>query len=95
MNGENFWDHHGVFFLIFVTVFPRLTLLFATPWGGLLWWLGWLFLPRLTVAILATTYYWEQNAILCIIAWFLAIPLEFGEKSAPMRYSYVVTEYRQ
>lgn len=35
---------------------------------GFLAWLGWLFAPHLTVAILATQYYWHTNPILCIIA---------------------------
>lgn len=69
----DFWQVHGIFFLIFITLFPRLTMLFAvfTPFG-LLHWLGWLFLPHFTVAILATEFYWQTNPILCIIAWFVA-----------------------
>jgi hypothetical protein len=76
----DFWQHHGIFFLIFVTLFPRLTMLFAVtvPFGFLAW-LGWLFVPHLTVAILATTYYWETNPILCIIAWFVALAGTGGE----------------
>jgi len=64
---------HGILFLIFITFFPRLTMLFAVavPFGFLSW-MGWLFAPHLTVAILATQYYWQTNPILCIIAWFIA-----------------------
>jgi hypothetical protein len=55
----DFWQVHGIFFLIFITLFPRLTMLFAVtvPFGFLAW-LGWLFAPHLTVAILATQYYY-------------------------------------
>lgn len=69
----DFWQVHGIFFLIFITLFPRLTMLLAvsTPFG-LLAWIGWLFLPHFTVAILATEFYWHTNPILCIIAWFVA-----------------------
>lgn len=69
----DFWQVHGIFFLLFITLFPRLTMLFAvsTPFG-LLAWIGWLFLPHFTVAILATEFYWHTNPILCIIAWFVA-----------------------
>ena len=78
----DFWQVHGIFFLIFITLFPRLTMLFAvTIPFGILAWLGWLFFPHLTVAILATQYYWETNPILCIIAWFVALAGTGGEAS--------------
>jgi hypothetical protein len=70
----NFWQVHSILFLICITFFPRLTMLFAVPLHfGLLEWLGWLFVPHVLVAILATTYYWHTNPILCIIAWFVAL----------------------
>ena len=52
----DFWQVHGWLFLIAAAVFPRLTMLFAVsvPFG-LLAWAGWLFVPHLTVAVLATT----------------------------------------
>lgn len=76
----DFWDNHGIFFLIFITFFPRLTMLFATSIHfGLLSWLGWFFAPHLTVAILATQYYWETNPVLCVIAWFIALAGTGGE----------------
>lgn len=70
----NFWQVHGILFLIFITFFPRLTMLFAVgvPFG-ILAWLGWLFVPHILVAILATTYYWHTNPILCIISWIVAL----------------------
>jgi hypothetical protein len=70
----DFWQTHGWIFLVFIAVFPRLTMLLAvtTPFG-ILAWLGWLFVPHLTVAILATTFYWQTNPVLCIISWFVAI----------------------
>ncbi|MFT6067781.1 MAG: hypothetical protein ACJAT2_001124 [Bacteriovoracaceae bacterium] len=79
---ENYWENHGVFFLIFITLFPRLTLLFSSvPFGGLLWWLGFIFAPRILVATLATITYWEVNPILVVISWLVAISGESGEKS--------------
>lgn len=78
----DFWQVHGIFFLIFITLFPRLTMLFAvTIPFGLLAWLGWLFFPHFTVAVLATQYYWQTNPILCIIAWFVALAGTGGEAS--------------
>lgn len=66
--------------------FPRLTLIFSSvPFGGLLWWLGWIFAPRLLVAIFATTYYWHTNTILVILSWIWALGLESGEKHAVRR----------
>jgi len=75
----NFWEVHGIFFLICITFFPRLTLLFAGVPFGILAWLGWLFVPHFLAAILATTYYWHTNPILCIIAWIVAFGGTGGE----------------
>jgi hypothetical protein len=77
----DFWQHHGIWFIVFMFFFPRLTMLFATVWGGWLWWLGWLFAPRLTVAILATTYYWDTNTVLVVLTWFWAFSGEGAEKT--------------
>lgn len=79
----DFWQVHGIFFLIFITLFPRLTMLFAVPGPfGCLTWIGWVFLPRLVVAILATTYYWHTNPVLCVIAWLVAFGGTGGEGKA-------------
>jgi hypothetical protein len=79
---EDYWDQRGVFFLVFIAFFPRLTLLFSSvPFGGLLWWLGWIFAPRLLVAILATIAYWVQNPVLVLIAWLIALGGETTEKT--------------
>ncbi|MDO8676741.1 MAG: hypothetical protein Q7K16_03815 [Candidatus Azambacteria bacterium] len=77
----DFWQVHGWLFLILITLFPRLMMLLAvtTPFGWLAW-LGWIFTPSLLVAILATTYYWHTNPVLCVIAWLFAFG-KFGETS--------------
>lgn len=68
----DFFDQHGVFTLIFLVLFPRLTLLIASfSTGGVLWWLGWLFTPHLLIAILSLSY-WETNPILVIIAFIIS-----------------------
>lgn len=78
---ENFWDVHSAFFLVAITFFPRLTLLFSgVAWGGLLWWLGLIFAPRVLVAFLATIAYWQQNPVLVAIAWVVAVGGESSEK---------------
>ncbi len=77
----NFWDVHGFLFLIFIAIFPRLTLLFSSvPFGGIFWWLGFFFSPRLLVAVLATVTYWNTNKVLVIISWLFAIGGEGSEK---------------
>ena len=77
----NYWDRHGVFFLLFITLFPRLTLLFSSvAAGGVLWWLGFIFTPRLLVALLATVAYWEANPVLVLLSWMVACSGELGEK---------------
>ena len=77
----DFWTLHGFFFLVFISIFPRLTLLFSSvAFGGIFWWLGFIFAPRLLVAILATVSYWNTNKVLVIIAWLFAVGGESSEK---------------
>ena len=85
---ENFWNNHGLLFLLFIALFPRLTLLFSSvSTGGVLWWLGWLFAPRLLVAVLATINYWHQNPFLVVLAWLVTIGGETTEKYYVTRYT--------
>ena len=83
---ESFWVHHGFWFILFMFFFPRLTLLLSSvPFGGLLWWLGWIFAPRLLVAILATTNYWHTNMVLCVLTWIWALGGEGTEKAVVVK----------
>lgn len=83
----DYWDVHGIFFLIFLAFFPRLTMFltgvcfmdFVHP---ILFWVGWFLAPRLTIAILATTFYWNTNPVLCVLAWMIAFGGESAEKGA-------------
>jgi len=69
----NFFDNHGVFVLLALAVFPRITLLVASfATGGLFWWIGWVFAPHLLVAILSLQF-WDTNPVLVMISWFVAI----------------------
>ncbi len=78
---NNFWDHHGFLFLFFITLFPRLTLLFSSvAFGGIFWWLGFLFAPRVLVAVLATMSYFNSNPLLVVISWIVALSGESTEK---------------
>lgn len=78
---RDFFKNHNVFFLVFISFFPRLTLLFSSvAFGGFLWWLGFLFMPRLLVAVLATIAYGKTNPFLVAVAWFVAISGEIMEK---------------
>lgn len=77
----NYFDRHGFLLLVGLALFPRLTLLFSSiPFGGLFWWLGWIILPRLLVALLATVTYWQTNPLLVTLSWILALGGESGEK---------------
>ncbi len=78
---KDFWNEHGIFFLVFITLFPRLTLLFSDiAFGGVFWWLSWAFAPRILVAVLATISYWNNHPILVLISWLVALGGESGEK---------------
>ena len=77
----SYWDVHGLFFLVTMFFFPRLTLLFSSvASGGFFWWVSWLFWPRLLTAVLATFAYWETNAFLVVCSWIWAFGLETTEK---------------
>lgn len=77
----DFFTRHGIFFLLFITLFPRLTLLFSSvPFGGFLWWIGLIFCPRILVACLATITYFRTNPILVVVSWLIAISGETAEK---------------
>ena len=77
----DYWNVHGFWFLVFIAFFPRLTLFFSSvPFGGLFWWLGFIFAPRLLVAVLATVAYWNTNKFLVVASWLIAIGGESSEK---------------
>jgi hypothetical protein len=92
----NFWNKRGVFFLIFITIFPRLTLLFSSvATGGVLWWLGFFFLPRVLVASLATVAYFHTNPVLVTISWLIALGGEVFEKwGISGRNRFIIKTYR-
>lgn len=77
----DFFKKHNVFFLLFITIFPRLTLLFSSVVsGGFLWWLGFVFCPRILVAGLATVSYFHTNPFLVTMSWLVALGGETMEK---------------
>jgi hypothetical protein len=85
----DFWSNHGMFgglfFLFFLVTFPRLTLAFLALISGaigitILGIIGWIFLPRIVVAWIATTVYWDTNPLLCILSWIVALGGETIEK---------------
>lgn len=82
-SGPGFWEVHGVWFLLGLTFFPRITTLFfvLTPFGWLAW-LGWIFTPSLLVAVLATSHYWHTNPVLCVLAWLVFAGKMGGSGSA-------------
>ena len=77
----DFWEYHTITFIIAMFFFPRLTMLFATTTGGgLLYWVGWLIAPRLTVAIIATSLHSQTNLTLVVLTWIWALAGESTEK---------------
>jgi len=86
-----FWEVHGIlggsFLCLLLAILPRFTLLFVcyafgaigiTSWGVV----GWFFTPRLLIAIIGTTIYWDTNPILCVFAWIIALCGESAEKTS-------------
>ena len=82
----DYFTKHGWIFLISIALFPRLTLLVSgiifssVTFGGIFWWLGFFFAPRILVASLATVSYWNTNPALVIASWLIALGGESSEK---------------
>lgn len=77
----DFFQRHGVLFLVFISLFPRMTLLFSSvATGGLFWWVGFFFCPRVLVAAIATAKYFETNPFLVVVSWVVAVAGETMEK---------------
>jgi hypothetical protein len=91
----DFWKKHGVFFLIFISIFPRLTLLFSSvAFGGFFWWLGFFFFPRILVASLATVAYFHTNPVLVTISWLVAVSGEYFEKWGIRKNRFIIRTHR-
>ncbi len=91
----DFFQNHGYIFLLCISVFPRLTLLFSSVLtGGFIWWLGFFFCPRVLVATLATVAYFHTNPILVIISWLVALGGEVMEKKGLGKNKFVFKSYR-
>ena len=90
----NFWEVHGILFLIGITFFPRITvLLFSHVTGGLLFWIFFLIFPRIVIPILAAYHYWDTNPVLVILSFIICLSGETGEKYAAKK-TVVVRERR-
>jgi len=77
----DYWSLHGMALLIGLALLPRLTLLVSSiATGGILWWLGWIFAPRILIALFATVAYFKVNPVLVVIAWLIALGGESTEK---------------
>ena len=83
---DNYWTHNTLIYLITLAIFPRLALLFANITGNIFFWIGWFFLPRITIAIFATIFYGTTNPILVVLSWLIALSGETAEK----KYGYKV-----
>lgn len=89
---------HSIFLCVMLILFPRITLAFLALGTGsigitLLGLLGWIFIPRILIAIMATLLYWPAYPILVILAWLIAILCEASEKVVFQRR--VVYRYRR
>ncbi|TXI89802.1 MAG: hypothetical protein E6Q36_02740 [Chryseobacterium sp.] len=79
----DFWNNHDFVFVLCMFFFPRLTMLLGTSvckGAEPIFWIGWLFFPRFTVAMIATYLYGHSNTFLVGLTWIWAINLEVIEK---------------
>ena len=78
---SGFWAHHGLVFLVGLTVFPRLTVWFASAiTGGFWFWAAFLLWPRLVIAVIAAVFFWKTNPVLVVAAIVVAVSGESTEK---------------
>ena len=74
MAPTDFLNVHPVYspmLLAGLVLFPRVTMLFLGPTFSWLYALGWLLMPRFTVALFATMYYHEENPVLVACSWLV------------------------
>lgn len=83
LNGViNYWDNHNyaILQLLMWMAFPRISFWFmSTITGGVWFWVGVFFVPRIMVAFWATAMYWNTNPVLCGLAWLIAVAGTRGE----------------
>jgi hypothetical protein len=87
----SFYDAHPHWFILILGLMflPRVTLVWMLLFtnfvsGGWLWWLGFIFCPRLLIAFLSLPY-WGTNAVLVFGAWLCALGGETAEKSVAVK----------
>jgi len=83
MNGAsaNFWEVHNIFFLLGLVFFPRITVIFFSyVIAGPLFWIFFLFFPRIVIPILAAYHYWDTNPVLVVLSFIISLSAETGEK---------------
>ena len=81
VEGDDFFKNHGIIQLLGWLFFPRIMFwFFSVITGGFWFWIGVFFVPRVMLAFWATTYYWDTNPVLCLLAWLGCITIEGTEK---------------
>lgn len=82
LSAPNYWDSHGLLFLLGLAIAPRLTLCCCTGFlcnTGCCGILLFVLFPHLLVAWLATAY-WDANWVLVTGAWVMFLLGECAEK---------------
>jgi len=80
----DFWHVHGIFFLLGLMIFPRITVFFfSAVTGGLIFWIFFLIIPRIFIAILAAYRYWDTNPILVVFAFLCCFSGEAVKNRRP------------
>lgn len=83
---QGYWEVHGIFFLLGLLFFPRITILFFSNVAyGICLFFGIMVFPRLIIAILAAHNYWDTNPVLVIIAFMFCLLGEGAEKAVVIK----------
>lgn len=78
----NYWEVHGILFLIGLVFLPRITVIFFSHvTGGPIFWIFFLLFPRLVIPILAAANYWDTNPVLVVLSFIICLGGEGGEKT--------------
>lgn len=83
----DFWNQHDIWFVIGLILWPRVLLIYfgLIPPMSIPPILGMTLIPRLSLAGIMTSTYWETNPTLVVICWIMAIVCDIWALSIKWR----------
>ena len=90
----DFWNDHSIFFFLALIFIPRLSMVYfgmiaQSSVGAIA---GWIFVPRITMAIVFSGMYYDNNPTLIVFFWIIAVIsdiVDFILKFTQVRMTYI------